>query len=524
MSDTAEPDTPVFDAAASAPGALVPDAIPQPEPPRPGVALHLTLAPQDAARLPRLPDFARLRDGRPKTASIRTIWHDTPDSTLAKSGLALSECRAAGRTSWRLERTDPAPGMPPECVAEANSSEALGHPLPDMLMPVVAFEGQVRTYRLTAGAGGGRAVLHEGVLRAVMVERPVCRMVIEPATAGAFALARTLAGPLRLAVAETSLARDALDLARPGVGARRPDATLPPGLAVGDAFARIVSALSADLLGQAQAAAAGDRIEPVHRMRVALRRLRSAIQLFQRAVGSPELDLLRVELRELARVLGPARDWDVFLAGTGKAVAAAFEGDRAIARLLSAAGRRRAASYAALSARLAGPEFRRLGLTLAQIAMLRPWEAAGGDVEAGEEAERRTTLLSTELDAYAARALQRRMRRLSGVGDDVSALPMSELHALRIQGKRMRYASEFFAPLFPGRATRRFVRRLSMVQERFGQLNDSAVAAELMAELSHADRFAAGIVHGFVAARGQGARVRAERSWKRFVKTDPFWR
>ena len=192
----------------------------------------------------------------------------------------------------------------------------------------------------------------------------------------------------------------------------------------------------------------------------------------------------------------------------------------------TAAQRRREASYAELAAMLSSPAFRRLGLTLAQVATLRPWEQAEvcSEPPDDEPADRQAALPSTELEAYAARALRHRQKRVAGVGEDLSAVPITELHALRIQGKRLRYAAEFFAPLFPGRPARRYIRRLSAVQERLGRLNDASVAASLMGELGSADRFAAGIVHGFVAARSEGARVKAERSWRRFVRTEPFWK
>jgi len=536
LADRAEPDTPTPATAATKP------------------ALHLTLVPQDAARLSRLPDFTRLRAGRPRASATRIVWHDAAELPLFRAGLALAEHRVGGRTHWRLERTVHPLGAAPEPVAEAATLVALAErlatagepPLPETLLPMVAFEGTMRTFPLVAGAGASQLKLLEGALRAVMREATVCRVAIEPSGPGAFALARTLAAPLRLGAARQSLAGEAMELARPGARGRRLDATLPPGLPVGDAFARIVAGLAADLLGEAPDAAEGIRVEPVHRMRVALRRLRSAMSLFQKAVSSPELDLLRAELKEVARVLGPARDWDVFLGGTGRAVAEAFADNRSVAKMIAAARRKREASYAELAAMVDSPAFRRLGLTLAQVATLRPWEHAdaipeppeqdtpghetpdhetpGHAASGGETMGRQATLLSTELEAYAARALRHRQKRIAGVGEDLSELPIAELHALRIQGKRLRYAAEFFAPLFPGRPARRYIRRLSAVQERLGRLNDASVAASLMAELGNADRFAAGIVHGFVAAHSENARIKAERSWRRFVRSEPFWK
>ena len=119
--------------------------------------------------------------------------------------------------------------------------------------------------------------------------------------------------------------------------------------------------------------------------------------------------------------------------------------------------------------------------------------------------------------------LQRRLRPLREPGADIDALPAAALHGLRLHGKRLRYACEFFAPLFPGRHARRFIRRLSVLQERLGHLNDGAVAAALMAELGAARGFAGGVVCGFVAAQAAGSRAHIARSWRKFHRLDPFW-
>jgi CHAD domain-containing protein len=85
-----------------------------------------------------------------------------------------------------------------------------------------------------------------------------------------------------------------------------------------------------------------------------------------------------------------------------------------------------------------------------------------------------------------------------------------------------------FAPLFDRKETRRFLRRLTELQETLGALNDGAVATTLMTELAGArpgsDRaFAAGVVRGFVAARGGAARKEILAAWQKFRRLEPFW-
>jgi triphosphatase len=94
---------------------------------------------------------------------------------------------------------------------------------------------------------------------------------------------------------------------------------------------------------------------------------------------------------------------------------------------------------------------------------------------------------------------------------------------LRLKAKRLRYAAEFFAPMFPDKPAARFIRRLSVLQERLGKFNDTASADTLLRELTDKPGYAAGLVLGFTAARGAHSRSKIEDAWARFRRRDPFW-
>ncbi|MBK8729145.1 MAG: CHAD domain-containing protein [Tetrasphaera sp.] len=55
----------------------------------------------------------------------------------------------------------------------------------------------------------------------------------------------------------------------------------------------------------------------LHQTRVGLRRFRSALSLFRRALDDPQVEWLGDEVRELALPLGDARDLDVLMAEPG---------------------------------------------------------------------------------------------------------------------------------------------------------------------------------------------------------------
>jgi CHAD domain-containing protein len=504
-----------------------PDLPPAATEPAAVATLSLSLHPDDVPLLLRQPGLRR-SGARRGAHRCSLVWHDTADSQLAERRLALAlRHEAAQPALWELTRlvadsTDIwPPGAPAPVLATAATQEALGQKLPAGLLPLAAFEG---TSRVIADTPALRVVLLEGSLRAVTATSPVCRLELSGPQAAAQALAWS--DELRLAAPPDSLAAEAYRLARPSSLPLRPlgPPTLPPTLDVEAGFAFVTAHLAGVLLAHGPGAIAEAGPEPVHQMRVAVRRLRSAILLFRRAVSCPELDVATQHLKALGRVLGPPRDWDVFTRGTGAAVSASFPDDEAVRALLAASVRRRKAGYAALRRHLAGPGFRALGIALAALAVSRSWRLAVPDDPAA--AEKRAALQRAALADYAARALSKRLAVVTAPGADLAALAPEALHDIRLHVKRLRYAAEFFSPLFPGRETRRFLRRMAAVQERLGHLNDSTVAAGLMAELPRggASRaYAVGVVRGFVAARAAGGRRKMERSWQRFLKLEPFW-
>jgi triphosphatase len=473
--------------------------------------LDLILPPQEAPRLLRLPELAAHRTGHARGQAQELIWHDTAEGSLAAAGLILCERRRGRARAWRLMPLHAAvPGTLPAPLAEAAAPEEVSPPLPPGLLPIAAASMTLRRVDLAPACGVAALSVLEGRLRAVTGDRPFCRVVLHGAKTVTLALA--LAAALPLTAAPETLGTMALTL----VGRGPPPAEPPLFTAtqtVSEAFAILLARQAEVLLRLAPEAAGGEMTEPVHQMRVALRRLRSALALFRRAADGPELQELNSSLKNLSQYLGPARDWDVFAAGVGQALAEAFPGDRAVTRLLAAVARKRAESYARLRVYLDSPEFRALGIRLAWLPAARPWEEATN-----------MPALAEPLGNFAAAALSRRLARVLEPGADLGALSPEALHDLRIQAKRLRYAAEFFAPLYPARAARRFIRRIAAVQDRLGHLNDGTVATQLLEALGGAERgHAAGLVRGFLAAGRPRAAARAARAWRRFRRMDPFW-
>ena len=107
---------------------------------------------------------------------------------------------------------------------------------------------------------------------------------------------------------------------------------------------------------------------------MALRRLRSVFRVFRTATDCAALRALDATLRDVLSVLGPARDWDVFLGGIVREVEAAFPDDKRIAGLRRAAEAKRREAYAAVMAMLGGAPWRLLLLDAIECC----WPGPGG--------------------------------------------------------------------------------------------------------------------------------------------------
>jgi CHAD domain-containing protein/transposase-like protein len=214
----------------------------------------------------------------------------------------------------------------------------------------------------------------------------------------------------------------------------------------------------------------GQDIEAVHDMRVATRRMRSALRVFRPFFEPDEIALFRRHLRSIAEVLGEVRDLEVFL-------------DKS---------RRFAAQH---------PE-------LDLVLLLDAWQAYLDDARQGlvDELDRKkfarfvkrfhrflTTpgqgalpLVAGEPIAYRVahvvpRLIYERYEQVRGYDSIVAGASLPTLHALRIEFKRLRYALEFFEEIL-GPSARSVIKEVKIMQDHLGELNDTQVAITVLNE------------------------------------------
>ncbi|PZS37225.1 MAG: metal-chelation protein CHAD [Pseudonocardiales bacterium] len=249
----------------------------------------------------------------------------------------------------------------------------------------------------------------------------------------------------------------------------------------------------------------GEDPEELHEMRVAVRRMRATLKAARPLLDRVWADELRAELGWLGRALGPVRDADVLIERF-RDRAAAFDdrGREAVETLIEALVADRVNARADMLAALGSRRYTTLLRRLA-TAVSRPLPTPLGRV---------ATPSLVELVRAEYRRLAKAVR---AAGEDP---PDEVLHALRIQGKRLRYTGELVATSGRKRErqpVRKLVESTVALQDALGEHQDACVAQHrvvlLLDDLGdgvHVDvAFAAGrLVQG-----EEASRMATRRSW-----------
>lgn len=248
---------------------------------------------------------------------------------------------------------------------------------------------------------------------------------------------------------------------------KAPPVSLPPGTTAEQGFQRIAWSCLAHLIANYRLVADAGDAEALHQCRVALRRLRAALSLFRRLVADDRFEALRRALRDTASELGPARELDVLTAAVERHGEDDLPVDR-LQALAEAIEKARVRAYDKAAQLLSGADFQQLLFATAH------WIEAGAWREAAS-AELRTM----PVERFGADILRRRRRKLRKAARHLADMDVAERHRLRIQVKKLRYATDFLADIArsDGKALRRtaFSDALSSLQDKLGALNDMNV-------------------------------------------------
>ncbi len=305
-----------------------------------------------------------------------------------------------------------------------------------------------------------------------------------------------------------TLSRRAALPAQP-VKARKPH--LHAKMSPDDAFRAILSDCLAQISANAGLLRNGRSAEGLHQLRVGLRRLEVALQCFGRAFGQPWLGSLRGRAKVLSSRMGPARDLDVFLETLLEAPAKGLDAEIFVS-LRAEGAKARDDAWKQVHACLASSDF---SVFLDDIAGL---------------AHSRLPLAPDKrLRPLAGKILARQSKRANKRGRAARSHEEGDLHRLRIALKKLRYAAEFFVPLYKTGKVKNYLSQVKRLQDSLGGLNDIAHARMVLAQLAPAAhkngnlRFAAGMVQGWYRARRPGQVKKAMARWDKLKSVPPFW-
>ncbi len=226
----------------------------------------------------------------------------------------------------------------------------------------------------------------------------------------------------------------------------------------------------------------GTDIEELHDMRVAVRRLRAAVQLFRPYLPKQQAAYLRKNLRRLGHALGPARDYDVMLANLADYRAALpAQAQESLEPLARRWQRKRERAREAMLAYLESKRYRVLKQRM--HAFLEPASApAAGTGKNGAAAAPPSALHEPLVCAEVPGLLASRYEKVLTYEPSLQGASIERLHALRIDCKRLRYALEFLREALCAEAEDA-IDDLKQAQDHLGEMNDAYVASQVLRKL-----------------------------------------
>ncbi len=261
-----------------------------------------------------------------------------------------------------------------------------------------------------------------------------------------------------------------------------------------------------------------DAPDAVHQMRVASRRLRSALatyrELFDREVTEP----IRTELQWLGVELGAARDVEVVrdhLIGEVAAEPAALRHGPVVKRIGSAMAARYKAAHVRGVAAMTSPRY---------YALLDALDALVGRPPLAEDAAGKPVEALTGLTRRTWRRIKRQHAELAALAPSAVHERDLVLHEIRKSAKRARYAGEAMTATFGGPA-RRYAEAMAAIQQALGDHQDSVVVREVLLWLAEEaaaagePTFTYGRLHALEQARGQATETEFDRAWERASAT-----
>jgi len=422
---------------------------------------------------------AQWRASRGKSGTVRGAVIDTPEREILSAGLVtLEEGTGARRcrTVWIL----PKGGGPAERLLRLAGGDAKGLAaqlaarvhlgLKGASAPIGRYETSTTPIDFVSAAGSVRAIYETMRPQGGDTPAAVLRLEVTRGNADTLALASGLS---RLA---------------PGVGKRVENgprgliavlgitpgpaalgkASITRDMTARQAVIEILRRDYANMLANEQGARVGLDEEFVHDMRVATRRVRAALRMFEKVFAKSSLDRLTQKIKWLASVLGTVRDLDVYMQAVPDYLAyAQWEPPDYRFYVEGLAAKRKAAHDALLEA-LDSQRYAALKREMETFLAKPCFSSSSGGIK---------SIARKRVESLALKA--------QSAGD--KAKTDEELHAARIAFKRARYAAEFTRGLAP-KQLGRLARLATQYQDVLGRHQDATIACDRVREALEAEK------------------------------------
>lgn len=235
-------------------------------------------------------------------------------------------------------------------------------------------------------------------------------------------------------------------------------------MSAAEGFACLATSISADAARFSRALHQKADPEVLHKLRVALRRLRSLWWAYEPLLDKKDSALQRSEFKSLANAAGKTRDWDILrdLLTADRSMQHTFTA------LLESVDEHRADALS----------FSRRAIGNAGVEQILQRALTGAQQQLNSRsAIPMLASFAEERVESAEKALRKRVKQAASEKHSGYVA----LHEVRIAGKKLRYLLEFFLPVLDG-SHQAAIDRLTSVQDELGKLNDLVTSETLLRE------------------------------------------
>ncbi len=230
---------------------------------------------------------------------------------------------------------------------------------------------------------------------------------------------------------------------------------------------KIVLVANLDLLKKSESVALDARDdEGVHQMRVSLRRMRSLVYIHKPILPKRVTHTLSNEMHYVGLELDFARDLDVYISEHfNEKILSSIE-----KLMYGIAKKHKLIEYKKVSKLINSSRFKKFHISLSNWIEKNAWKEFISN--------KKQKKFEGNIIPFAIEVLEKNQSKLKQAGSNIDELDDESLHKLRILGKKLRYTTDFFAPLFDKKLNS-FTSSLKKIQDLLGLLHDYSITQKI---------------------------------------------